>query len=261
MNKTITLAAAIFGAALITGCKSSGAGAGNSGYVPKKPQPLPSALLPEGQEADYFPFVAGNQWTFSSETKTAINGQLQPTKTQEVTYRLSQVIPSADNGKDAWFAVLNDGQTISREIWRSNSKGLYQVGSGKDKPKILNPPQLLLPFPVKIGQTFHWSASITADNGLPLVSTIDGTVVGQEQIDTAMGPYNALAVDGKGSVKGKNFDSQVTVKLWLIPKIGIGRYLLTSDTVVTSSDPKLKGRSARRQIVQVMKLKNFTPKK
>ncbi|HVT13371.1 MAG TPA: hypothetical protein VHE55_13980 [Fimbriimonadaceae bacterium] len=261
MNKTIILAAAIVGAALTTGCHPSGGGSGTSGYVPKKSEPLPSALLPAGQEADYFPFVAGNQWTFSSETKTAVNGLLQPPKTQEVTYRLSQVVPSADNGKDAWFAVMNDGKTISREIWRSNANGLYQVGSGKDKPKLLNPPQLLVPFPVKIGQTFHWSANVTADNGTPLVSTIDGTVTGQEQIDTEMGPYNALAVEGKGSVKGKNLDSKVTVKLWLIPKIGIGRYLLTSDTVITSSDPKLKGRSARKQVIQLMKLKNFTPKK
>lgn len=259
MNKTTILSAAlVLAASILAGCGSSGSGSASSGYVPKKTQSMPSAIVQAGQEADYFPFTVGNQWTFSSETKTSVNGSVQPSKTEDVTYRLSEL---ANGGHDAWFAVLNDTKTISREIWRLDSKGLYQVGSGKDKPKMLNPPQLLVPFPVKPGQTFHWSANVTADNGTPLTSSIDGTVVGQEQIDTEMGPYNALAVEGKGTVKGKNLNSDVTIKLWLIPKVGIGRYLLTSSTVVTSSDPKLKGRSARKEVMQVMKLKSYSLKK
>src|ERR1700736_2531988 len=108
------------------GCGSGGSSAGSS-YVPKKPPQLASATVPAGQEASYFPFTVGSQWTFDSQTTGGVNGRVQGNKKVEITYRLNQITPAPNGGQDAWFAVLNDGVLNNREVWRIDKTGIYQV--------------------------------------------------------------------------------------------------------------------------------------
>lgn len=260
MNRiTILPAAALCAGLAVIGC-GSGGGSASSTYVPKKPEPLKSAMVQPGQESTYFPFAKGSQWTFDSETTRAVNGRVEMTKKQEVTYRIDNVVSAPNGGKDATFTVLNDGQVNDMEIWRVDSTGIYQIALGSKKLTPLNPPQTILPFPVKEKATFKWEGTLKADNGEVRKSSINGVVVGEEPIDTDRGPYNALAVENRGTLSTPNSTSQVASKLWLIPGIGIGRYRMEIGGTVKSTDPKMKGRTATFDIIQLLKLKNVSLK-
>lgn len=255
--KTLPLRiAAALAVAVSFGC-NRGTSPTSSGYVPVKSKTIASALLPVGQEDQYFPFVKGSQWTFDSETSRVVAGRREPAKKQEVTYKLSEVLPSADGGKDAWFQVFTDGVMNDREVWRITKSGIYQVALGSGKPKPLSKPQVVLPFPVKIAGTFKWNGIIKADNGESRESSLDGTVEGEELIDTAMGSFKALAIETRGTLKAPHSNSQLHTRIWLIPKVGIGRYLLEVGGKV--SDPKVPGRTVEFLVVQLMKLKNYSP--
>lgn len=242
----------------LIGC-GSGSGGTASGYVPKKPAPLADAMVKPGDEASYYPFAVGNQWTFDSEITNSINNVTQSIKKQEVTYRLDKLVPGPHGGQDATFAVLNDGKPTNTEVWRLDSTGLYQVASGKTTPTVINPPQIMVPFPAKVGATFKWSGTVNVEKGPPVKISLAGSIQGQEPIDTEMGRYNALAVFSDGTRSTPTGPADLASKLWLIPGKGIGRFAL--EMTGTVADPKVKGKTYVYRVSQIMKLKNVSLKK
>jgi len=258
MNRKIflPLAAGIAGIAVL-GCGSSGPSA--SGYVPKKPASLPSATVAAGQEATYFPFAVGSQWTYDSQTSRSVNGHADTPKKQEITYRLDKLTKSPNGGQDATFTILTNGEINDQEVWRVESTGIYQVAMGRVRLNPLSTPQPMLPFPVKAGQTFSWSGSITADKDGVRQSTSKGTILGEQPIDTVTSQYNAIAVDTTGTLKGKSSDMLTHSILWFIPNVGIGRFKMEIAGNVDA--PAAKGKKVTVDMVQVLELKNYSPKK
>jgi hypothetical protein len=260
MNKSIWLASAALIAALETwGCGSGGSASG-SGYVPKKPRELESAILPPGQEQDYFPFSVGSQWTFESVTSQATVGQAASTNVQEITYKLAKVAPGPDGSTEATFDISENGAVLEREVWRVSKSGLYQVALGKTLHP-LTPPEIVLPFPVKVEGTFDWKGSAQTDTGETITGVNHGVVTSEEPVDTDMGTYKALLITSTGKRSTSKGDSTVTTKLWLIPKVGIGRFRQEVEGEFITKDPKAKGKPIHYQLVNVRKLKSYTAKK
>ncbi len=219
---------------VLLGCGSSGGA--SSGYVPKKAEVLKSASVAPGQEATYFPFAVGNQWSYDKESVESVGNQ-QKQANHVVVYKLVGLKPSPGGGQDASFDVLTDDKMTSHEIWRMESSGLYQVAMGTDKPLPITPPQLVVPFPATKDRTYKWTGTATAQGGSTATS-INGTVAGEQTIDTSKGDYNALAVVSTGKVSSSAVTSQNEARIWLIPGVGIGRFRL--EVAGTIKNPKVK---------------------
>lgn len=242
------------------GC-SGGDAASGSGYKPKAAPQLSSAWLPADKQDSYYPFQEGNQWVFDSQTTNRVNGRVQASTKEVVTYRIDKV-SSVAGGTEAKFSVFSGSKLNNYEVWRvDKEKGIYLVSLGKDNLHPINPMQLMVPFPVKDHGPVEWSGDITTDQGTIRHTKMTVSVHGEEQIDTEMGVYNAVGVASEGGFAMPNGSTKMSTKLWLVPNVGIGRYLIILSGDVKSTDPKLKGQSAKFDFVQLMVLKNATLKK
>ena len=263
MNRmTIWSAALGFATIAAIGCGPGKASSGTtgSGYVPKAGPALTSAMLPPGTEADYFPLAKGNQWTFESESSQMVNGSATRPVKQEITWRVTDVKATADGGKDATFDMIANEKVIDKQIWHVGKTGISQIGLGL-KLNRFSTPQVVLPFPVKEGATFKWNGTMKSDKGEVRNGTTDGLVVGPEPIDTLMGSFNALAVESRGGMSGSGSTSKIASRVWLIPKVGIGRYRQEMVGEIAVKDPNAKGRKVPFVVVQFLKLKNYSLKK
>jgi hypothetical protein len=259
MNRVKWWIAAAVCAALNAGCGQSAGG--NSAYVPKSTKSLTSALLPESQETNYFPMAEGNQWTFESSAQEQLEGQPSQSGNMDVTYRCVKVAPAPKGGVDGTLEVWNNDSLLTKQIWRIDKSGIYQVAIGK-KLNYFNTPQPVVLFPIKVGSTFDWKGTINSDTGEPQEMTNTGKVLGEEEADTAMGPNNALAVTSEGKLSSSKGTSTLSSKLWLIPNMGIGRFIQESVATIKVTNPKTnKTQTVRRHRLDVMKLKNFSRKK
>jgi len=258
MNKnTIWPISAGLAALVLAGCSGGAA----PGYVPKKEAALPSGIAPDGQEASYFPFAIGSQWTYDAVTQNAINGRVASNKSQ-ITYRLDKLTPMPNGGHEAYFTILdNKNQPTSHEVWRIDKTGLYNVGSGKTTIRSMNPPQLVVPFPVKPGEQFKWNGTEVNEKNQTIKQTLNGTIDGSEPIDTEEGSgnqtRNALAVEDSGTVKLPDATATVASKIWLAPNVGIGLFRSEMDWI--AQDPKTKA-PVRFQIAVLRRLKNVSLK-
>ncbi len=234
---------------LIAGCNGN---AGSAGYVPKKAPPLPSAMAPLGEEASYFPFATGNQWTFDSEMVQMVNGRQGAPIKREITYKITKVEPGPGGSTLAYFQITDNGQVTDRQEWKVDKTGISQLAVGKTLTKF-STPQMVLPFPVKIGKKFGWKGTISA-NGEVRSGTTNSTVDGTEEVDSSAGTYNALGIVSIAKLSSAKTNSQLISKLWLSPRVGIVRYRQEAVGVV-------KDKKAQFAIVQVLKLKNASLKK
>lgn len=260
MNRFKFLAGVAVAASAISGCGNKGAAASGNGYVPKPQVPVGSAFVPAGKEASYFPLAVGNQWTFASTRFQTLNGRQEAPLTQEITYRITQIHPAKNGGTDAYFQIQNGDDVVDRQVWRIDSTGIYQVSLGK-KLNAFSTPQMVMPVPVKVGAKFNWKGTVKTDSGEVRQGTNEGKVDGEEPIDSQGGNYNALKIESTGNLNSVTTKSKVASVLWLIPNVGIGRYRQEAIAEITSTDPKFKGQKLVLQILQTMKLKNFSPKK
>src|SRR4051794_9777467 len=118
MNRTTYFSTIGLAAIITVGCGSGGGSVASSAYTSQKPKMMNSTgKAPAGQEASYFPFAVGSQWTFESTMSNSSNGRQMGTKTQEVTYRLDKLAQSPTGGQDATFTVMNDGVVGDTEVW------------------------------------------------------------------------------------------------------------------------------------------------
>jgi len=260
MNRLKNLMAVPIAVTVLAGCGQKGPGTADSGYVPKPSTATGSAFVPAGQEATYFPLAKGNQWTFTSTTLRKINGRQDAPVTQNITYRVSEVRALPGGGVDAWFAIQNEDKLVDRQVWRIDAHGIYQLSLGH-KLNQFSTPQMVLPIPVKVGAKFSWKGTVKSDSGEIRTGSNDGRISGEEPADTETGYYNALTIESKGELSSPTSKSKVASRLWLIPNVGIGRYRQEALAEITSTDPKTKGQKFVLEILQTMKLKNYSLKK
>lgn len=244
------------------GCgKKEGAAAGGVGVPPVIPQKLSPALLPAGQEMDYWPVAVGNQWTYEAVTTQAVNGRQTAPVKSTITYLVKKVTDGPNGRKFAQFDIKEGDKFLEAEVWQIDSKGLAQTALGAKLNK-LSSPQYVVEFPVKVGAKNKWIGTVKDDKGQTRNLTMNWSVSGEEQIDTIGQSYNALALAGVGMMKqGSSVQAGVADRLWFVPKMGIVRRSQEMVAEITSTDPKTKGQKAQLAISRILRLKNFTPKK
>lgn len=233
---------------LIGGCKGGESG---TGYVPKKPQAIPSALVSAGQESSYLPAAVGNQWTFDSEMVQIANGRQAPPVKREITYKITEV-KKADDATLIHFDIKEGEKLTDRQIWKIDGNGIYQTAMGVDVSPFSSP-QPVLTFPVKEKGKFKWSGSIKARNEIRS-GTSASTILGEEEVDTTMGPHKAIAIETKSELKSTSATTTIGSKVWLAPNVGIVRFRQEAIGTLTKGKVKFA-------VIQLMKLKHVSLKK
>lgn len=261
MNRfTFALAASAGACVMLGGCGGDKATAKVSSAPAAPAKPMQSAMVPPGQEATYFPFAVGNQWTFESTLTKVVGAQQIAPVRETLTYSITKVSPAPNGGQYAQFDIFSGSKLVDKQIWMLNKKGLYQIAVGI-KLNRFSTPQTLCTFPVKLGNKVNWIGTVTDDQGQRRSIKVTSTLAGEELTDTATTTYNALTIESKGTMTGSNMKTQLAHRLWLVPKVGIARFRQEMVGEVDAKDPAGKMRKVPVGLVQLLKLKSFTPKK
>jgi hypothetical protein len=206
-----------------------------SSYVPKKSEQLTETKVQPGQEASLFPFKVGNQWTYTVEINIQ-NGNQRQTRSAEVTWRIAKV---ASNGgaTTATIDVVQDGNVRDRQLWRSDSKGLYQLSIGV-QPKAFSSPKPVLLFPLEEGRKFSWTGTGPNSAGGMDQAKETNEINGTQIVDTDLGPVTAYSVDSKSTFQvtvrpapnqpERKVPATMTATTWFSPNIGLVRAVQTT---------------------------------
>lgn len=220
------------------------AGCQSGGYTAKAPEPVvKSPDLVGKSPKELFPATNGTQWVFE-----ATGG----TQTQEVTFRVENSQPQG-NGTRFDLAIYNgDGQKTDTTRWLVDDRGIFQLAA--QNGVAFDPPQLVLPFPIKPQQKFKYDGRGPAFERGNLASIKRESLVrGIEPVDAADGKtYEAVAVETASQVRHGNNNYVGGVTIWFAPNVGIVRF---RETVVMVSGQQ----QAQRQTV--LKLKSFSQKR
>lgn len=223
---------------LIIGCSGGPSG----GYVPTPPPKIAPASVKAGEAASLFPFKVGNTWTYMMKVAQQV-GARQGQQTREATFKVSKV--DQVNGRtEATIELVSEGKVVDRQVWYSDSTGIYQVsiGDGPNKTRKFSTPIPAIVFPPETNKTFSWKGSDSKAN-----MAYNSKILGPEEVDTDLKRLSAYAVETKGtSVSGKVTENTERT-IWFAPGIGMVRI---SETTKGS-----KGASAL-----VLSLKNYTVK-
>lgn len=220
--KPLPLAIALIVAA---GCS----GGGGDSYVPVKKQAIPEAKVAPGQEAALFPFAVGNSWTYVARTAARVKNR-QSTQEAEITFRVAK-IEDTKNGKRATIDLITKDKVVDRQVWLSNSRGIYQISIGATKPRVFTSPIPAILFPVEPAKRFSWKGG---DGNVNM--TLNFTVTGAQEVDTEEKRLSAIAVESTGtSVKGKLTEKTERV-IWFAPGIGIARIRESTASSVGASE-------------------------
>lgn len=212
---------------VVAGFALAGCGRGGSTYQPKPPAKVDAFVVKEGVDQNLVPFQEGNQWTYTAKVSGS-NGKVQRTATPvDQTYKITKVEKTPD-GVRATFEVTSGGKVTDNQVWLANEKGLYQISVGL-VPKAFTTPQPIVLFPVKTGTTFTWEGSGLLPNGQSGKNTVVNTILGPQEVDTATGRVNAIAIEGKTTYNAEAGQAKSASTIWLAPGIGIARY--TQDSV------------------------------
>jgi len=207
-NTALSLAALV----VAVGCSGGSGG----GYVPKKATELPPAAVKAGQEASLFPFKIGNSWTYRTVTAQRIGNRTQE-RTADVTFKVVNVEDVA-NGKKATIDLIVGEKPVDRQVWISNSRGIYQVSIGRAKPRVFSTPIPAVLFPVKEGSKFKWSGS----EGNTKLS-YNSVVVGPQEVDTDEKRMSAIAIESTGNSTNPKVTEKLERTIWFVPGVGIVR--------------------------------------
>ncbi len=198
---------------LVIGCSGGGSG---SGYVPTPTPAIEPAAVAAGQEQSLFPFKEGNSWTYT--IKTVIRaGTTVNQGTQEATFKVAKT-EVKDGNTRATLEMSINGKVMDRQIWLSNSKGIYQISIGTTPTRTFSTPIPSISFPVTAGRKFSWSGS----DGKSQMA-YSNVIVGPQEVDTEEKRLSAIAVDTKGtSINGK-VTEKTDRTIWFAPGVGMVR--------------------------------------
>ena len=208
---------------VVAGIALAGCGHGGSTYQPKPPAKVDAFVVTEGADQNLVPFQEGNQWTYTAKV-TASNGKVQRAAAPiENTYKITKVEKTPE-GVRASFEITTAGKVTDTQVWLANDKGLYQISVGVP-PKAFTTPQPIIVFPAKSGTTFNWEGSGLLPNGKTGKNVVESKILGPQEVDTAAGRVNAIAIEGKTTYSDAGgVSAKATSTIWLAPGIGIARY-------------------------------------
>jgi hypothetical protein len=219
MKSTIWTSFAALVAMGIIGCGSSGP---EDRFVAKPPETIPPATITPGNETSLMPLDKGNQWTYAVQVISRVKGQVQPMKSYESVWTVTDSKQTA-NGIEATIESTSPSDKKSSQKWRSNSKGIYELSDG-NPPVMFNPPFPVILFPVKNETVYKWSGTGPNGTKTPGPQTSVRTIRASQVVDTEMGQMAAIPVDDSGTlvVSGKKGTSISTI--WFAPGVGIVRF-------------------------------------
>lgn len=240
-------------AIFLVGCNNSG---GGETYKPKAQEKITPIQIVAGQEGDFFPAKAGNQWDFEGETLAQLPQGPKTSKTV-VTFKIVEVADTPE-GQVATIDVSSDNRVSDRLKWRIGANGIYQIsGSIRDKATSelkevkFEPPVPIIPFPVKDGGQIEVSSTgIRPGAGVGAFKS-KVTTDGIQEVDTAMGRFSSLGATAVLSYKEKDISFQTVTTAYWAPKIGMVRYV--QEIVAVNSQGKSISSNS------VLRLKSHTP--
>jgi len=221
-------AATLVCACVVSGCSHEPA----DKFVAKPPETIPPATVTPGNETALFPLDKGNQWTYSVSVLTRTNGQDGQTQNYDSVWTVTSSKTSGD-GVEATIETSSPATSKKDvQIWRANSKGIYEVADG-DPLVNFTPPFPVITFPVKEGTVYNWQG--TGPNGMkgggPQKSV--RTIRASQVVDTDMGRMSAIPVDDSGTLMTNGKQGQSASTIWFAPGVGIVR--LRQEVVVGNS--------------------------
>ncbi|MBI1756267.1 MAG: hypothetical protein HYR64_04070 [Fimbriimonas ginsengisoli] len=224
----------------LAGCRAP-----QTAYQPTASPKVAEVAAREGLDQDLFPLTEGNEWKFTLEASRMTNGRVGRSASGIVAYRVTQVEKTPEEVRATVEISLNDLLT-DRQVWLVNSKGLWQVSSGL-KPNEFDPPQPIIPFPVREGAKFWWKGLAPFPNGKEGEVKLHGWILGRQEVDSAAGRYSAYAVQIDTSYDQGTDPVKTSATFWFAPGVGMVRLQerFASKTVLALQLLKLKSRSLK----------------
>ena len=218
MTKT-SVFAGIVAAAFALSC-----GPSNSGPVTGAKTPVIDNVAESAH--DLFPLTEGNDWTYSSQRRQSFPGRPSQTDVSDRVLMVTKVTETGQ-GTDAEIEVTGeDAADTLLLLYRITDDGIYQLGHRRGDDKLMySEPFLLLPWPIKEGETFSWEG-----NG-PLLGTgavgpMKTTVLvrGYIEVDTHTDRYKACRVEVTETYTFDDVEYNTAKVFWFAPRVGLVRY-------------------------------------
>jgi hypothetical protein len=170
------------------------------------------------KQESFFPLTLGSSWTYQGKAGT------QPLT---MTATVSSVKQDGDNST-AVLLWSQDGQTFKEETYLAGPTGITRSKSGVYGSSVLNPPIVVIPYPLTVGKKWAWKGDISTVNVPSVPATSEGWVAEREQVKTSAGSFNAFRVDVSFTmtIAGNKITSPSTY--WFAPGVGLVKQMATS---------------------------------
>lgn len=205
-------------AALVAGCGSS-----SSGYKPEPVKPVEAIAVKSVDEKTLFPIKVENQWTYTGQTVTRVNGR-QANTDFEMTFKIVKATPKG-TGQVADIEVTTNipNSKTDYQKWEVNDKGIYQLAVG-NPPVPFNPPQPIALFPLETDRNFAWKGLGMTPGGKSGTSNLSGKILAVQEVDGATERFSAVGVETKGTFTVDKANGRVASTAFWSPGIGLVRY-------------------------------------
>lgn len=155
------------------------------------------------KQPDYFPLNQGSEWVY-------VFGS------DELTFKVTG--EETVNGKKcSIYEAVMKGIPSQREYYQKTDKELIAVmrsyGNGQIKVN-LNPPETLMKFPLKTGDSWTWSGQL----GNTEKVTFNFKVSKKEKITVPAGTFNSIKIEINGSTQG---GKSISTERWYAPNVGM----------------------------------------
>lgn len=218
MRHQLSFIAIAAGSAMIAGCGSSG-----SAYKPTPAKPVEAANVKAGDEKLLFPLKEGNQWTYTGQTVTRVQGR-QASTDFEMVFKIVKVTPKGSGAvADIEVTTTLPNSKVDHQRWEVNDKGIYQVAVG-NPPVAFNPPQPIALFPAEPDRKFAWKGTGVTPGGGNGTANLESKTLAAQEVDGATDRFSALGVETKGTFQVGKAKGQVASMAFWSPNVGLVRY-------------------------------------
>lgn len=204
---------AIFAFAVAAGCGSKDEPSNPQSGATKQLEPV---KIPAGQEATIMPLAVGNQWVYHLANVSGA-GRVD----DEITFRVTSITPKG-NGSIANVEVTNKTGMHEPQTWVLDDKGFFVTEATSDR-HVFNPPQPMVVFPLADGQSFKWTGTGPRPARNPGPSTLEGKLIGSQEVDTAMGTMAGYCVETTTTWTEDGKQGGMVAASWYAPKVGLVR--------------------------------------
>lgn len=219
----------LFALAGIASLAFVGCGKGESSYTPKPAATVEQVAVEPGSEKILFPLTVGNRWTFEQTVQASRADGQSANDVREVTFQVKTVNP-IEGGVAAEIEIVDtEGRVVDVTVWRVTDTGIYQSSAGVGGQRSnFEPPQPIVAFPLEQGKKFEYTGRGPRPIGDVGNFSSIGTNLGQQPVDTAMGPISAYAVEIRTTFnatdpEGQSVEVRSESTTWWAPNVGLVR--------------------------------------